>query len=383
MKPSKRSDISPFMVMEAFREAAKIEEQGADVMHLSLGQPSARPPKAVLDAVAKAALEQPLGYTDARGMPELRQMIADHYKEQYGLNIDPARVFMTVGSSAAYFMALLSAFEVGDKIALVSPHYPASPNMMRALGIDPIVIRATMDDNYQPTLAMLKALPEKPDGLVIASPANPTGTVIDPVVFKEIIDYCEVDDIRIISDEIYHGVSYDNARTVSVLEHSDRMIVTNSFSKYYLLPGWRLGWCVMPEELMRNVESLLQNFFISPPSIAQYAAMEVLQHRDALDDVVKDCQANRDRLIDGLKEVGLERLAPADGAFYIYADISAISNDSAAFCKDMLEQAHVCAVPGIDFDREEGHRFVRFSYCGDFSAIDEACKRLKAWVLSS
>lgn len=379
MKVANRAQIDPFYVMEAFREAAQVSATGADVLHLSLGQPADRPPKDVLEYAASQALEDPLGYTDARGMPVLRDRIADHYAQQYRLEVPPDRIFVTVGSSSAYFMALLAAFDVGDRVALVSPHYPATPNMMRALGVEPVIMRSTMEDNYQPTLAMLQALDEVPNGLVIASPSNPTGTVIDPDELAEIIKYCEANNIRIISDEIYHGVSY-GGDTKSVLELSDNMIVNNSFSKYYLLPGWRLGWAVMPEDLCRSVESLLQNFFISPPAVSQYAALKVMDCRDQLDEIVVGYKNNRDTLLEGLPKAGIDRLAPAQGAFYLYADVSHLTNDSVAFCHKMLEEAHVCAVPGLDFDKGEGHRYVRFSYSGARADIKEACDRLQRWL---
>ncbi len=380
MKTATRGLIDPFMAMEAFREAALVSQSGADVIHLSIGQPATRPPQAVLEKVAQMALSDNLGYTDAPGIWPLREAIAAHYLAQYGLVVKPEQVFVTVGSSAAYMTALLAAFEVGDKVALVSPHYPASPNMMRALGIEPIIMPSSFADNFQPNVAMLKALPQKPDGLVIASPSNPTGTVIHPAALAELTAYCEVEGIRIISDEIYHGITYGDVRASSVLEYSSQMIVTNSFSKYYLLPGWRLGWCVMPLPLVRNVESLLQNFYISPPTIAQYAALEILQCRKELDAVVAGYQRNRDWLLAELPKAGFDHISPSEGAFYLYADVSALTNDSHAFCQKMLREAHICAVPGLDFDKAQGGRFIRFSFCGSYAHMQQATQRLGQWM---
>ncbi len=380
MKQAPRGNISPFLVMEAFREAEEVARGGADVIHLSLGQPARKAPRRVLEKVSQLALNAQLGYTDARGMESLRHRISAYYHDQYGMDVPMERIFVTVGSSAAYFMSLIAAFEPGDKIAIAAPCYPAYPNIMRALELEPVFMRAGLEENYHPTVDMLKALPEKPAGLVIASPSNPTGTVIDADVLHDVIRYCEAEGIRLISDEIYHGVTYGDVACKSALEYSDRMIVTNSFSKYFLLPGWRLGWAVMPEDLQRNFESLVQNFFISPPAIAQHAAVEVFDCLDELDKVVQGYEINRQILLDALPKAGFDKLSPAQGAFYIYADVSGLTDDSTAFCRKMLEEAHVCAVAGPDFDREEGHNYVRFSYAGDSGRINEACERLKRWL---
>ncbi|MCI5049055.1 MAG: aminotransferase class I/II-fold pyridoxal phosphate-dependent enzyme [Rickettsiales bacterium] len=380
MKTSKRSNISPFYVMEAFTQAEEIAKTGADVLHLSLGQPSEKPPHRVLEHVAHQAMHNPLGYTLSAGMDSLRERIAQHYADAYGIDVPYQRVFITIGSSSAYMMALLAAFDEGDEVALVAPHYPASPNMMRALGLKPVIMRSRMEDNYQPTRAMLEALPNKPQGLVIASPSNPAGTIIDPVELQAVAEYCAKHGIRIISDEIYHGVSYGDTPTDCILKHSHEMIVTNSFSKYYLLPGWRLGWAIMPEDLCRNVESLLQNFYISPSTLSQIAALAVLDCTDELDQVVQGYKQNRDCLLQGLQNAGMTRVAPAQGAFYLYADVSELTDDSKQFCKDMLEKTHICAVPGIDFDAEFGHKFVRFSYAGSLETMEKASERLARWL---
>lgn len=384
MKTAARSNIPAFMVMEALREANALslvtDNEQPDVLHLSLGQPSARAPMRVLQKAADMALSDTLGYTDSRGLPELRARIARHYFEQYGANVDADAIFVTVGSSAAYFLALLSAFDAGDRVAMVSPHYAASPNMMQALGIVPVIMPSTLRDNFQPTVAMLEALDEKPDGLVIASPSNPTGTVIDEGEFKRLHDYCVAHNIRIISDEIYHGVTYEGAKVRSAVEFSDRMIVVNSFSKYYLMPGWRLGWAVIPPELRRPMESLLQNFFISPPAISQYAALEGMECRADYDRVVESYAKNRDLLLRELPKAGFINITPSQGAFYLYADVSHLTNDSNDFCRRMLHEARVCAVSGVDFDRDNGHRFVRFSYSGSYADMQRACARLVQWM---
>lgn len=380
LKRASRAAIAPFYVMQALSEAEKLAAAGQEIVHLSLGQPATSPPEAVLKQVAAKAMSDNLGYTESAGIRPLREAIAAHYRAQYGVEVDSAQIFVTVGSSAAYMLSLLCAFDVGDEVALVSPHYPASPNMMEALGVQPVIMPSSAESNYQPTVEMLRKLPRKPAGLVIASPSNPTGTVIDPAELARLVRYCEQEQIRIISDEIYHGVTYGGVQASSVLESSDQMIVTNSFSKYYLLPGWRLGWCVMPKALIGAAEAILQNFYISPPTLSQYAALEVMQHRDALDAVVAGYDANRRYLLAHLPEVGLRHFAPAQGAFYLYADVSELTNDSVRFCRDMLEQAGVCAVPGIDFDRTSGHHYIRFSYAGSLEAMQAACERLRNWL---
>lgn len=364
--------------MQALSDAQALAAQGADIVHMSLGQPSARPPQRVLEAVASMATSDGLGYTESAGIWPLRERIATHYADQYGLSVPPERVFLTVGSSAAYMLALLCAFDAGDRIALAAPHYPASPNMMQALGVSPVIMECGAAENYQPTLAKLQALPQKPDGLVIASPSNPAGTVMDADELARITAYCDAQGIRIISDEIYHGVTYGDAKAETVLRYSERMIVTNSFSKYYLLPGWRLGWCVLPEDLIGPAEALLQNFYISPPTLAQYAALQVMDCRAELDDVVQGYDANRAYLLDALAQMGFSKIAPAQGAFYLYVDISDFSDDSTVFCKALLEQAGVCAVAGRDFDKAQGHRFMRLSYAGSMDDVREAATRLRS-----
>lgn len=383
MKRASRASIPPFYVMQALSRAQKLAAGGQDIVHLSLGQPSARPPQQVLDKVSRMALSDSLGYTESAGLPALRTRIAQHYDEQYGIEVSPQQVFVTVGSSAAYMLALLCAFDAGDKVALAAPHYPASPNMMQALGIEPVILRCGSEQNYQPTLAQLEALREKPDGLVIASPSNPAGTVMDSGELSRVAAYCEREGIRIISDEIYHGVTFDEVRAETILRFSDQMIVTNSFSKYYLLPGWRLGWCVLPEALHEAAEAILQNFFISPPSLSQYAALEAMQHRSALDDVVHGYNANRKILLAALSQMGFTKIAPAQGAFYLYVDVRHLGRDSADLCDDLLYKAGVCAVPGRDFDKQDGQHFMRLSYAGSPQDIAVACERLQRYFAAN
>lgn len=380
MKIAARAQVPPFYVMQALSRAQKLQAQGRDIVHLSLGQPSARPPQRLLEKLAKMVVSEPLGYTESMGLKPLRERIARHYEEQYGLSIAPDRIVVTVGSSAAYMLALLCAFDVGDTLALASPHYPASPNMMQALGLTPQMMQCAAAENYQPTLEKLQALEPRPHGLVIASPSNPAGTIMDAGELARIAHWCEGEGVRIISDEIYHGVTFEGIKAETLLRTSDQMIVTNSFSKYYLLPGWRLGWCVLPEDLLEAAEAILQNFFISPPTLAQYAALEVMDCRDELDEVVRGYDANRRLLLRELPLMGLGNIAPAQGAFYLYIDVSHLCDDSADFCQKLLEEAGVCAVAGIDFDKANGHHFIRLSYAGSLEDMHKACQRLRMFL---
>lgn len=381
MKVAQRGAVAPFHVMEVLREAWAHEATGADVIHLSVGQPAEEAPERVRRKAADMLLNKAnMGYTNAMGVIPLRQRIAAYYKDTYGIDVPMERVVVTVGSSSAFFISMLAAFEHGDKIAIAFPCYPAYPNMLEAAGLQPVFMRADASTRFQPTVEMLQALPEKPDGLIIASPSNPAGTVIEPAELQRIVAYCEQEGIRLISDEIYHGITYGDHQVQTAAALSDKAIVVNSFSKYFLMPGWRLGWAIVPEELLRSFESLLQNFFISPPAISQYAAIEVFECIDELDAVVQGYARNRKLLLDALPQAGFDNLSPSEGAFYIYADVRRLTNDSDQFCKDMLQQTGVSCVPGHDFDRELGAQFLRFSFCGHEERVDEAVQRLKRWL---
>jgi aspartate/methionine/tyrosine aminotransferase len=379
MKISARGQVDPFLILEAFREAKALERGGRDMVHLSLGQPGKEAPPEVLSGLGKLLHEQPLGYTESSGWLPLRERIVQFYRQRYGIAVPLERVFITVGSSSAFMMAMTAAFDAGDKIAIIRPCYPAYPNMMKALDLEPVFLRGRRVNKFQPNVAMLEALPKKPAGLVIASPSNPTGTIIAEEELKQLSRYCEEKGIRLISDEIYHGVTY-GAKTQTVAALLSKGIVVNSFSKYFLLPGWRLGWTVMAEDLVDSFSALCQNFFISPPSISQYAALECFNHLDVLDGVVDEYRVNRDILLNALPKIGFDELAPAEGAFYIYAEISKLANDSTEFCRRMMHECGVVAVPGVDFDRENGHRFIRFSFSASRDRIEEAVKRLGRWL---
>lgn len=379
-KASIRGAVSPFHVMEVLREAEEYAATGADVIHLSVGQPAEEAPESVRRKASELLLAKGgLGYTNALGIIPLRKRIAAFYRERYGVEVPWERIVITVGSSSAFFISMLAAFEQGDKVAIAFPCYPAYPNILEALGVTPLFMRADASTHFQPTVEMLKALPEKPDGLIIASPSNPAGTIIDGGELQRIAAYCHAEGIRLISDEIYHGITYDGRRALTACGMSQKAIVVNSFSKYFLMPGWRLGWAVMPEELLRSTECLLQNFFISPPAVSQQAALEVFDCLDELDAVVAGYARNRALLLDALPKVGFDNLSPSHGAFYIYADVARLTNDSEQFCRDMLRDTGIAIVPGYDFDREQGRRYVRFSFCGNEARIHEAVERLRLW----
>ena len=379
LKPASRGDIAPFIVMEVMRAANERAASGEGVLHLEVGQPGTSAPEAVREA-AKAALDdQRLGYTEAMGVPELRARIAAHYRESYGLEIAPERVAVTVGSSGAFLLAFLSAFEHGDRVALVAPGYPCYRNILGALGNEPVVLLSGPEHRFQPTPELLETVEGPLDGLILASPSNPAGTMLDREALSRLIDYCEARGIRLISDEIYHGISY-HGRAVSAAELSQRAIVINSFSKYFSMTGWRLGWMLLPPDLVRPVERLAQNLFVSPPTLSQLAALAAFDCKEELEGHVAAYARNRALLLERLPKAGFDRLAPADGAFYIYADVGHLTNDSEAFCRRMLAETGVAATPGVDFDPERGHRYLRFSFAGAEAEIAEAAERLEAWL---
>jgi aspartate/methionine/tyrosine aminotransferase len=377
MKVSRRGAIAPFFVMEVMKAAAVREATGRDVLHMEVGQPSTPAPRKVLAAATQALASDKLGYTDALGIPPLRKAIAGHYRDYYGVSVAPERIVVTTGSSAAFLLAFLAAFDVGDRVAVAEPGYPAYRNIMRALGIEPVARPARAERNFHPTADLFETA-ENLAGVLVASPANPTGTMLNHAELKALVDATVRRDIRLVVDEIYHGITY-GGRAETVLALTDQAVVVNSFSKYFSMTGWRLGWMVLPPDLLRQVECIAQNFFISPPSLSQVAAIASFDAYEELDANVARYAANRALLLNELPAAGFERLAPADGAFYIYADVSRLTNDAQDFCKRMLAETGVAATPGIDFDPPEGHRFVRFSFAGATADMAEAAKRLRAW----
>lgn len=382
-KVARRGIVPPFMVMDVMREAAAFEAAGRHIIHLEVGQPSTGMPKRAAARVAElVGGPDPLGYTLAGGVPALPARISQYYREIYDVDVPAAHIFATIGSSAAFVLAFLSAFEAGDRVALASPGYPAYRHILKSLGIVPELIEVDGATHYQPTVDHLKKMPSLPQGLILASPANPTGSIVPADSFRELAAFCDCNGIRIISDEIYHGITYGPVVTTAAAV-SPSAIVVNSFSKYFSMTGWRLGWMVVPEDLRRPMECLAQNLFISPPTVSQHGAIAVFDCRDELEANVARYARNRQVLLQHLPEAGFANFAPADGAFYIYADISAISDDAEALCKRLLHEAGVAVTPGVDFDPFHGRRFVRFSFAGSTPDMEEACARLKAWRAQS
>jgi aspartate/methionine/tyrosine aminotransferase len=373
----------PFIVMDVIAAAnarqSVLPPGSPRVIRMEVGQPGTGAPAGAVAAARAALLSgDPLGYTEALGRMSLRERIVDHIRSWYGLAVPVARIAVTVGASGAFPLAFLAAFDPGDRVALASPFYPPYVNILTALGMRPVIMEAGAGTRFQPTVEMLERLDPKPDGLLVASPCNPAGTMLHPDELARIARWCDTNGTRLISDEIYHGLNYDSP-IATAASFSSSAIVVNSFSKYFSMTGWRIGWMLLPEELVRPVECLAQNFFISAPFISQVAAEAAFDCHDELRANVARYRRSRDGLLAALPDAGFPRLSPAEGAFYLYADIAGRSNDSVAFCTRMLNEAGVAASPGVDFDRLRGNRFVRFSYCGPEADMREAGERLRHW----
>ena len=378
LRPSRRGLVPPFLAMDILRAANERQAAGAEIIHLEVGQPGSSAPEPVLEAARHALASEPIGYTDALGIPPLRQAIAAHYQTQYGVLVDPAEVVVTTGSSAAFLLAFLAAFEPGDRVGLAIPGYPAYRNILSALEIEPVHIAVDENAHYQPTPELLDDLGSL-DGLIVASPANPTGTMISAAELARLTAYCRDRGIRLVSDEIYHGITYE-AAAATAHAYGREAVIVNSFSKYYSMTGWRLGWMLVPPDLARSVECLAQNFYISPPALSQIAALPVFGCRVELDSHVARYRANRDLLIRTLGAAGLTRFAPAEGAFYLYVDISSLTRDSEEFCRRLLTETGVAVTPGLDFDPIKGGGWIRFSFAGSTEDVAEAARRLKDWL---
>src|SRR5437667_2267780 len=377
-RPSRRGLVPPFIAMDVLREALEREAQGHSVIHLEVGQPGTPAPAAVLDAARRALAEDRIGYTDALGIAPLRQAIAGHYRERYGVAVEPAEIVVTTGSSAAFQLAFLAAFEAGDRVALAAPGYPAYRNILSALGLEPVLIEVGENAHYQPNPDLLAEAGDLA-GLIVASPANPTGTMIGAAELQRLAAYCHDRGIRLVSDEIYHGITYETAPQTARASGPEPIVV-NSFSKYYSMTVWRLGWMVVPPDLARSIECLAQNFYISPPALSQLAALPVFGCREELDGHVARYRANRDRLVRALGAAGLTRFAPAEGAFYLYVDISSLAQDSEGFCRQLLAETGVAVTPGLDFDPVRGGGWVRLSFAGSTEDVAEAARRLAEWL---
>jgi aspartate/methionine/tyrosine aminotransferase len=377
LKLAKRGQVPPFIVMDVLRAANERQARGEAVLHLEVGQPALGAPERALAAARRALDGGGLGYTEALGRPSLRARIARHYADYYGVSVPAERIVVTTGSSAGFVTAFLAAFDAGDRVALGAPSYPAYRNILTALDIEPVILPTTLETRYQPTLELMdRARPL--DGLILASPANPTGAMLTPGELAALAKGCTARGIRLVSDEIYHGIGY-GAPAATALAFSADAVAINSFSKYFAMTGWRIGWMVVPADFARTAECLAQNLYISPPSLSQIAAEAALDCREELDRIVAGYARNRALLLEELPKAGFDRLAPADGAFYLYADVTQLTNDSSEFCRRMLAETGVAATPGIDFDAARGHGTLRFCFAGAEAEIAEAAVRLKAW----
>jgi len=379
LKIARRGGVDPFIVMEVMRAANERVAAGGDVFHMEVGQPSSGAPQGAIAALKSALDSGPLGYTEAMGTPALRRRIARHYADVYGVSVPWERIAATTGSSAAFLLSFLAAFDPGDRVVLTDPSYPCYRNILGALGIEVVHVPVGPGTRFQPTPAVLDSIGGEIAGLVVASPSNPTGSMIRPAELADLTRYCDGRGIRLISDEIYHGITYGTEAATALATTGDAIVI-NSFSKYFSMTGWRIGWMVLPDSMVETVERLSQNLFISPPSLAQVGALAAFECSAELDANVARYARNRDILLEALPKAGIGSFAPPDGAFYLYADIGHLTNDSRAFCARMLAETGVAATPGIDFDGGRGARFMRFSFAGATEDMAEAARRIGDWL---
>lgn len=369
------AQVDPFHAIAISRIAHDLAAEGRSIIHMEFGQPSTGAPAAAIAAAHRILDSDPMGYWEST---PLKQRIARDYRETYGVDIDPERVLLTCGASPAFVLALSCLFAPGARVALARPGYVAYRNALKAMYLEPVEIGCGPEDRFQLTAKALAALDPAPAGVIVASPANPTGTIIPPEELAAIAEVCRERGIRIVSDEIYHGLSY-GAPTSSMLEYAPDAFVVNSFSKYYSMAGWRLGWVVVPPEAIPAARARMGNLFLTPPALAQHAALAAFDCREELDGHVRTYARNRDLLLDALPRFGLRRIAPPDGAFYIYADIGHLTDDSLAFCEKLLRDTGVATAPGLDFDPVDGHRFIRFSFAVSSALTEEAIARMTPW----
>jgi aspartate/methionine/tyrosine aminotransferase len=380
MKTSQRSAIQSFIVMDVMEEVARQEAQGRDIIHMQVGQPGSPAPATARHAAAAALEKDNLGYTVALGRPQLRQRIADYYRDVYNVDVSADRIVVTTGSSAGFVLSFLALFDVGDRVALPAPGYPCYRHILSTLGQKVEQIETGPVNRWMPTVEALERLHKTSPlrGLILASPANPTGTVLPPRRLAEIMSFCQANDIQFISDEIYHGLTYEGPAT-SAATMSEQAIVINSFSKYFSMTGWRIGWLVVPETMTPVIERLAQNLYISPSTISQVAALGAFDGLQELEANRDNYAQNRERLIAAFKTLGLGNHAPPDGGFYFYVDVRHLTDDSRVFARQMLDEAGVAVTPGVDFDERDGARFIRFCYAATKQDIDEAIRRLQSW----
>lgn len=373
MRISTRSAVDPFIVMDVMRAAAAAEAAGRHIIHMEVGQPGTGAPKGATQALGQAMTDGPLGYTLALGLPALRARIAQMYGEWYNVDLDPARVVITPGSSGGFILAFTALFDTGDRVGIGAPAYPSYRQTLKTLALNPVDLPTAAENRYQPVPADFADMDLA--GLLVASPANPTGTMLDKAAMGVLIGACKDTDTSFISDEIYHGIEYDK-KAVSALELTNDCYVINSFSKYFSMTGWRVGWMVVPEDHVRVVERIAQNMFICAPHASQIAALSAMDCDDELQANMDVYRTNRQMMIDGLRAAGITDFAPPDGAFYVYADVSDLTDDSRVLAAEILEKAGVAVTPGLDFDPLRGHTTLRFSYARSTADMREGLVRL-------
>jgi len=379
VKFASRGDVSPFLAMEVLKAANAREAEGKTVFHMEVGQPATSAPEPVLEAAREALDNKTIGYTEALGIPPLRRAIAAHYNDMYGIDLDPARVIVTTGSSTGFLLSFLSLFNPDERVVLAEPGYPAYRNILGSVDVEAVGLPCGPETNFQPSPALIDEIEGPLHGLLVASPANPTGTMLTPDELEELIKYCHARDMHFISDEIYHGLTYGQ-KAVSALSYSDDVIIINSFSKYFSMTGWRLGWMIVPENLVGPIERLSQSMFISAPTISQYAALAAFDCKEELEGYIENYSKNREILLRELPLMGLDKLAEADGAFYIYANVSHLTDNSLEFCQRMLNECGVAATPGLDFDPHRGHEYIRLSFAGATEVIVDGVEALRKWL---
>jgi aspartate/methionine/tyrosine aminotransferase len=379
---SERGGVPPFQVMRVFAAVAARRQAGLPVVDLSAGQPSTPAPAPVRAAAARAIESEQIGYTSALGVMPLREAIAAHYAERVGLTVDPTSVAVTTGSSGGFLFAFLAAFDAGDTVVMARPGYPAYRNMLTALGCRVVELPCDATTRFQPTVAQLDALDEPPAGLILASPANPTGTMVRAGELAALGAWCAERGTRLISDEIYHGITYGEPGACAWTTGREAVVV-NSFSKYFSMTGWRIGWLLVPDDLRDSVDRLAGNFTICPPTLSQYAAIAAFGAYDDLDANVERYRANRDVFVRGLASIGVDRVAPPDGAFYVYADVSRWTDDSMTWAARLLADTGVAVVPGLDFDPVDGNKFIRMCFAGERSDLERAVALMGDWLSSS
>ena len=377
MRNSRRGDVDPFIVMDVMEQARAAEAAGRHIIHMEVGQPGTGAPKAAIERLSADMVGDPLGYTVGLGLPELRARIAQHYRDWYDLDLDPDRVVITAGASGAFLLAFSALFDTGERVGLGAPCYPSYRQTLRALGLFPVDMPTTLEARMQPVAGDVSA--HDLAGLIVASPANPTGTMLDIDAMRSLAEACAATGAAFISDEIYHGLGYEG-RAVSALEVTDEVYVINSFSKYFSMTGWRVGWMVVPKEHVHKIERLAQNMFICTPHASQRLALHAMECAPELDVNVDVYRANRALMLDALPKLGLDKFAPPDGAFFVYIDVSDYTENSLNFCQEVLDKAGVAITPGLDFDPIEGHKWVRLSYARSTEDIREGLMRLAAFM---